>query len=394
MKITKVECLPMMYPYETPIYDAIFKAPHRQAMLVKVYTDENIYGIGEAASFGGPLESTKTVIEQELAPRLIGEDPLNVEKLWRKLYYQSWQHGRGGIVICAMSGIDIALWDIIGKYLKTPLYKLLGGFTTKVRAYASGGFYAEKKGTKEISQEMKSYVDKGYTAVKMKVGRNTTTMNPLEVMPDPEYNYHLAEDLERVESVRKAVGNETRLLVDANAAWDMHTALVMGRQFDRLGVFLFEEPICTDDLYSSAELASALDVNIAGYETEQLVFNFERLISNRCVDIVQPDLSWAGGITECRKIGHMAYAFHKPIALHCFSSAILLAASLQFLCAIPNSGMLEIDQNPNGLREEIVKEPLSIDKNGFISAPERPGLGIELDEAAIEKYLVKNEVTV
>lgn len=390
MKITGIECLPLVFPYGEPIYDAIFKAPHRQAMLVRVHTDEGISGIGEAASFGGPLDSTKVVLEKEIAPRLIGEDPFDVERIWRKVYFRSWQHGRGGIVVCAMSGIDIALWDIIGKAVKKPLYKLLGGYSNRVRSYASGGFYRKDKGVKEIAAELSSFVDKGYTGVKMKVGRNQTSMNPLEVMPDPEYNYTLAEDLERVEAVRKAIGNDIRLLVDANAAWDLHTALVMGRHFDRLGVYLMEEPLCTDDLYSSAALAAELDLNIAGYETEQLVYNFERLVSNKCIDIVQPDLSWAGGITECRKIANLAYAFHKPVALHCFSSAVLLSASLHFLCAIPNAGMLEMDQNRNGLRQDIVTEEIAIDKDGFVTVPDKPGLGIEIDEEAVQKYMVES----
>ena len=389
MKITKVECIPLIYPYEEPIYDAIFKVSKRQALLVKVYTDEGIWGVGEAASFGGPLSSTVEVVEQELAPRIIGEDPFKVEWIWRKCYYMSLQHGRGGIVICAMSGIDIALWDIIGKATKTPLYKLLGGYSNKVRAYASGGFYKCGKGTKEISEEMTSYVEKGYTACKMKVGRNKTAMNPLEVMPDPDFWYDVEEDLERVEAVCKAIGKKTRLLVDANAAWDLQTAMKMGKEFDKLNVYLMEEPVCTDDHYASESLVSTLDLKIGGYETEQLVFNFARLITEHCVDVVQPDLSWAGGITECKKISDLAYTYHKEFAPHCFSSAVLLAASAHFLCAIPNSAMLEMDQNPNGLRTEIVMKPLSIDTNGYVNVSDKPGLGIELNETAIERYRVK-----
>ena len=389
MKITKIECLPLVFPYDEPIYDAIFKAGHRQALLVRIYTDEGIIGIGEAASFGGPIISTQTVIEKEIAPRIIGDDPFDVERIWRKVYYQSWQHGRGGILVCALSGIDMALWDIIGKAAKQPLYKLLGGYTDKVRAYASGGFYKKGKGTAEIASEMKSYVDKGYTAVKMKVGRNKTPMNPLEVMPDPDFNYSIEEDLERVEAVRNAIGKSIRLCVDANAAWDVKTALMAGREFDRLGVFMFEEPICTDDRTGSARLVSELTLNVGGYETEQLSFNFLDLIKDNCVDIVQPDLSWAGGITECRKIASLAYAYHKPVAFHCFSSAVLLSASLHFLCAVPNGGMLEIDQNPNGLRTEIVNNLPVIDKDGFIAPSDGPGLGLELDEEKIQKYLQK-----
>lgn len=387
MKITKVECLPLKFPYEEPIYDAIFIARHRQSMIVRVYTDEGIWGVGEAASFGGPLSSTRQVIEKEIAPRIIGMDPFDVERIWRTVYYQSWQHARGGIVICALSGIDIALWDIMGKSTGKPLYKLLGGYTDRVYGYASGGFYKKGKGTKEIAAEMKSYVEKGYTAVKMKVGRNKTAMNPLEVMPDPDYFLTLEEDLERVAAVRDAIGPNIKLMVDANAAWDRTTAMKMGLAFDELNVYLFEEPLCTDDHYSSTLLTKKLKLKVAGYESEQLAFNFERLIRNDCVDVLQPDLSWAGGITECRRIANMAYAVHKEFSPHCFSSAILLAASAHFLCAIPNAALLEMDQNPNGLRTDIVTQPIQINKDGQVVMNNKPGLGIELNEDMIQKYL-------
>lgn len=388
MRITRIECLPLKFPYDEPLYDALFKAAHRQSMLVRVHTDEGIWGIGEAASFGGPLSSTKQVIENEIAPRIIGMDPFDVERIWRTVYFQSWQHGRGGIVICALSGIDIALWDIIGKACGKPLYKMLGGYSDRVTAYASGGFYKRGKDTAGIAAEMRSYVDKGYTAVKMKVGRNKTAMNPLQVMPDPDFTYTLEEDLERVAAVCEAVGKDVKVMVDANAAWDRQTARIMGEEFDKLGVFMFEEPVSTDDHYTSSLLCRSLKVKIAGYESEQLAFNFERLTRDDCVDIVQPDLSWAGGITECRKIANMAYAAHKEFAPHCFSSAILLAASAHFLCAIPNAAMLEMDQNPNGLRTDIVNNPLVIDEHGQVVMNDLPGLGVELNEDMIRKYLV------
>lgn len=387
MKITKIECLPLKYPLDEPIYNALFIAPHRQSMIVRVYTDEGIWGIGEASSFGGPLSSTRQIIEKEIAPRIIGMDPFDVERIWRTVYFTSWQHGRGGIVICALSGIDIALWDIMGKAVGKPLHKLLGGYTDRVRGYASGGFYKRGEGTKETAAEFKSYVDKGYTAVKMKVGRNKSPMSPLEVMPDPDYSFTLAEDLERVAAVRDAIGPQVCLMVDANAAWDRKTAYIMGQEFDKLGVCLFEEPVSPDDHNGSAFLTHNLNLKVAGYESEQLAYNFEKIISNDCVDVVQPDLSWAGGITECRKIANLAYASHKEYAPHCFSSAILLAASAHFLCAIPNASLLEMDENPNGLRTDIVFDPLEINGEGQIVMNGRPGLGVELNEEMIQRYL-------
>jgi L-alanine-DL-glutamate epimerase-like enolase superfamily enzyme len=388
MKITKIEAIPLIYPYDKPIYDAQFKASHRQALLVKVHTDEGITGIGEAASFGGPLDSTKTVVEKEIGPRIVGMDPLCIEKIWQMNYHMSMQHGRGGIFICALSGIDIALWDIMGQYLGIPLYKLLGGSRDKVKAYASGGFYQVGKGVKEIALEMKGYVEEGYTSVKMKVGRNNNALNPYEFLPDPHIRYTLEEELERVAAVKESIGSTTKLIVDANAAWDLHTALVMGKEFEKLGVYALEEPLCTDDLEGSSILVSSLSVKIAGYESEQGIYRYRELIRNNCIEIVQPDLTWAGGITECKKIAYFAYAFNKELAPHCFSSAITLVATLHFLAGIPNAGMLEMDRNPNGLREEIIKEPIKIDKDGFVRVLDKPGLGIELVDDAIEKYRI------
>lgn len=389
MKITSVECLPLIHTYEKPIYDASFKAGQRQALIVKVNTDSGIYGLGEAASFGGPLVSTSTIVEREIAPLVVGEDPFSIERIWQKVYHRSWQHARGGVVICALSGIDVALWDILGKAAGLPVYKLLGGYSNRIRAYASGGFYSEGKGTEQIAREMAGYVAKGYTAVKMKVGRNDSALNPLEVMPDPGYKYSLDEDLERVHAVKRAVGKDVRLLVDANAAWDLHTAMVMGREFDKAGVYLLEEPVSTDNVRGSAELAAALDLKIAGYESEQLAYKFERLIRERAIDLAQPDLAWSGGFTECRKIADLAYANHMEVAPHCFSSAVNLMASLHFLGAYPNGGMLEFDQNPNGLRTDIMKDLVAIDSRGYVEIPDKPGLGIELDMEAIERFLVK-----
>ena len=391
MKIEHIELYHVEVPLEEPFAPSWipgYPQNFNHFTLIRLTTDEGIVGYGEAASFGGPLTSTATIVEKELGPRLIGQDPMMTERLWKMLYYQSWQHARGGVVICAISGIDIALWDIVGQALDTPLYKLFGGYDNRVRAYASAGFYKRGKGTKEIAAELGGHAKDGFTAVKMKVGRNRTTMNPLEVMPDPDFFYTVDEDLERVTAVREAIGPDVRLLVDANAAWDVYTAMKFGRELDKLNAFAFEEPICTDNLEGSVHLARSLDMKIAGYETEQLAFNFKRLIESQAVDIVQPDLTWGGGFTECNKIAAMAYAAHKEVAPHCFSSAVCLAASLHFLCSVSNPGMLELDRNPNGLRTDIVNNPLSIDEDGFVTVPEKPGLGLDINEDAVEEYRV------
>ena len=390
MKITKVEVTGLSYPTAEPFYNALGGARSRNCLIVRIYTDEGIVGVGEAAPYGGPMVSTYTVIKEELAPKLIGMDPLNVEYIWHKLFFDGYQHSRGGIFVCALSGIDIALWDILGKAAKLPLYRLLGGFSSSVKAYASGGFYGPGKDNSALCAEFRRYVELGFDTVKMKVGRTRTPLTQRLVSSDAEEcTISFQDDMDRVRAVREAVGDRINLMVDANAAWTYPDALKAGRVFDELNVYLFEEPVRTDDREGSARLNAALDTRVCGYETEYLLPAFARLIEGRCVDVVQPDLSWGGGITECRKIAAVAEAHCMECSPHSFSSGVLLAASAQFAAGLCNGGMVELDMTENGLRQGILTEPLEV-RDGRISLSEdRYGLGIELNEAIMEKYRVE-----
>lgn len=389
MKITKVECIPMLYKMGEPMYSGVGKCDQRALLMVRVYTDNGIVGIGEAATYGGPIVSTATVIEKEIGPLILGEDPLNVERIWHKCYYSAFQHARSGIYVCALSGIDMALWDIIGKYLGQPIYKLLGGFRNSISVYASGGFYKVGKTVGDLVKEVRGYADMGFKAVKMKVARTDTPFSLGVFNPSrEECMVTFEQDMERVRAAKEALGSEVKLMVDANAAWSYNEALAAGHVFDSLGIHFFEEPIRTDDYEGSARLAQDLTTRIAGYETEYLCANFARLISMRAVDIVQPDLSWTGGITESRKIATLAAANYMECATHMFSSGILLAASLQFSCGIPNGATVEYDMSDNIFRHGLIKEPFIPNSEGMITLSDRPGLGIEINEDIVEKYRI------
>ena len=197
---------------------------------------------------------------------------------------------------------------------------------------------------------------------------------------DPE------EDIARVAAVRRALGPRAKLMVDVNCAWSPAMAIQMGRALEPYDLYWIEEPVATDDIDGSAMVAAALATPIAGYETEIGLYGFRELITRGAVDIVQPDLAWAGGFSECRRIAAVAQAHHRMVAPHAFAGAVLLAASLHFIASIPNGLVLEFDQNPNGLRDELLKEPIRIDGDGMIRLPERPGLGVELDRGAVERY--------
>src|SRR6266540_71647 len=390
MKIADVRTIPLSYRCEKPYMSAAGVQAARNTLLVEIETDNGLVGIGEAGSAGGPLASTQVVVEQELKPLLMGEDPLLIERLWQKMFQRSRQHGRRGIVMHAISGLDLALWDIAGKIAKLPVYRLLGAYRDKVEAYASGGFYQEGKDVSALADEAAGYIAQGYRAMKMKVGRNPSTQTNLREMlaQHDMCMVSLDEDLARVEAVRKALGREAKLMIDINCAWSPALAIQMGQALEPYHLYWIEEPVATDDIRGSAEVARALGTAIAGYETEIGLYGFRELIIRGAVDIVQPDIAWAGGFTECRRIAALAHAYNLMVAPHAFSSAITLVAAIHLLASIPNGLILEFDQNPNALRQELLREPITVDREGFVTLPDRPGLGVELDPATIEKYRV------
>ena len=390
MFIKNVKALPLTCSMENPIMDSFCYTDQRNLVLVKIETDEGLTGYGEAGSYGGSLLATTTVVEKELKPLLIGEDPFSREKIWEKIYKKYYQHGRGGILIGAMSGVDIALWDLIGKIVKQPVYKLLGSYKNKTRAYASCGFYVEGKGLKELAEEMKEAVSRGFTAVKMKVGRTPSIPNSrLPIVPHGDCcNTSVEEDIERVKVVREAIGNNVDLLLDANNAWDLNTAIKIARAIEKYNIYYIEEPVLTEDREASAALAAATIIPIAGYETAYTRYEFKELIKMKSIDIVQPDVVWSGGITECIKIAAVASSYNLPVIPHSFSSALCLAANLHFVTSIPNGEMIELDINKNPFREELIEEKINIDSQGYINLSNKPGLGVTINEKAIKKYII------
>src|ERR1700692_2531309 len=294
MKITDIRTIALAYKCEPPYASASGVQARRGALLVEVETDDGIVGIGEAGPGGGV---TATCIEKDLKPLLIGEDPMMIEGLWQKMAVRTRQYGRRGIVMNAISGIDIALWDIAGKVAGLPVYKLLGACRNRVEAYASGWFYQEGKGVDGIAAEAEGYRARGFKGMKMKIGRNPSTQTHLrqligqaefcEVEPD--------EDLARVAAVRDALGPQAKLMVDVNCAWSPAIAIEMGRAMEPYKLYWIEERVATDDVEGSAEVAAALATPIAGYETELGLYGFRELIGRGAVDIVQPDLAWSGG---------------------------------------------------------------------------------------------------
>ncbi|MCL5109284.1 MAG: mandelate racemase/muconate lactonizing enzyme family protein [Chloroflexi bacterium] len=390
MRITDVTTLKLAYDCPEPMADAVHYISARRALIVQVHTDEGYVGLGEAGGFGGSAESVEAIILQDLRPKLLGQDPFNTERLWQMMYIPHVQRGRHGLHSMAIAGVDVALWDIVGQATGLPLYKLLGGYRDELMAYASGGFYSESRTPQRLAEEMAGYAEAGFRFVKMKVGRDPSTLlHPLPLTPPADFaNSTLEQDVERVRLVRQAIGPRVGLAVDANSVWTPSQAIKMGREFQRFDVAWLEEPVPNQDVSGSAEVARALDLPVAGYEQTNGLYGFRELAERRAVDIVQPDVIWAGGITECRKIAALAAAYHLPCMPHVFSSGLSLVANLHFVASLPNGQLLEFDRNPNPLRDELFEEPLTLDNRGLVRLPQRPGLGVRLNEATVAKYRV------
>ncbi len=385
MKIIEIKAIPLRW--ESPrMGDALIDVKARQALLVRVVTDKGLEGIGEAFLYGCSLRAGKALLEDHLAPALIGEDPTRIEWIWQKLFWRTVAHGRRGLIMGLMSGVDIALWDILGKAAGMPVYKLLGGYADRVPSYASCGFYAPGKGLDGLRREVERNLQKGYRHVKIKAGRTPKMPgHPLRCMPCTEYGVSVEEDLERMAAARALV-KEGRLLVDLNAAWSSGTIVHYGRDLARCGVDWLEEPTLFEDLEGCARLRRQLrGILVMGFETEQGVMNYGRLLEQGAVDILQPDIGWSGGITECRKIAALGAAQNKPVSMHSFGSAVHFAASLHLAASLPNTEIIESETNENGLRSELLARPLEADGEMSFFVPEGPGLGITLSEAALER---------
>jgi L-rhamnonate dehydratase len=372
MKITNVEALYLRQRQVKKQCDS-----GQDALVVRVSTDAGITGIGEVDSspmavkgaIEGPFSHTITAGLREL---ILGEDPFETEYLWHKMYRQNIYSGRRGIAIHAMSGIDMALWDIKGKALGQPVWKLLGGgfHDKKIRAYASSLFGATPE---ETGLRARRFRDRGFTAVKFgwdPLGRDEKT------------------DIALVREARKGLGDEPDLMIDAGLVWDAKTAIQRARAFSEQRIFWLEEPLLPDDYAGYAKLSRATDVRIAAGEEESERRSFVELMDRGEIDIVQVDLARCGGFTEAMKIASLAADRGLPVVNHGFTTYINVAAALHFLNAIPNSFIMEfVAEEQTTLRDELTRQRFTA-RDGFVDIPVEPGLGVELDENAINNYAV------
>lgn len=340
----------------------------RDAVIVKVTTQGGLVGWGES-HHGRAHSSIAHFVNHALRPMVVGMDAADVAGVWRRIYNsQLASHGIGAGCAIAMSGIDMALWDIRGKAVGWPLYKLLGGGDKPIAAYA-GGVALGWQEPQALAQEAATHVAAGYRAVKLRLGDT------------------VERDLARVAAVREKLGSAITILVDANAAYDLGQARVAIPALDELGVGWLEEPFPAHD-YRNYELARAFGrIAFAAGENHYTRFEFNRLVDDRVVTILQPDLSKTGGITETLRIAALGSAHKLQIHPHSSMTGLNMAATLHVLAAIDGAGYFEADVSRGNLfRDELVSTPFAVDAAGCVRPSQAPGIGVEVNEDFIAAH--------
>ena len=386
MKISSIKSHVLRYELDKELGYSQQYYKHRTAHLVEIETDEGITGWGECFGPGNIALANKYIVEKVIQPLIIGEDPINKEYIWHKVYNLLRDSGQKGMPIQALSGIDIALWDILAKKAKLPLYQLLGGKTnSKIPVYGYG-MMLQKKPVEELCElfkkEANQIKEKKFKAMKMKVG-----LGP-------------KEDLMLVSAVREAIGNNFKLMVDANHAYNRNDALYVGKGLDEMEIYWFEEPVAPEDYDGYKELKEKLKTNIAGGEAEFTKYGWNQLIKNNCIDIAQPEVCGLGGITEYLKVSALAQSNFIPIVNHVWGSALSVAVNLHLLTSLPDmpgglfptKSMLEFDTTEKNIFiTDLAEEKFSIldqvkDKDGFASPLENIGIGINPKKDFIKEY--------
>lgn len=373
--IADVKCHVLEARLSEPFWWSFNQSDTRGSCIVEIIAEDGTTGWGECY---GPARLNAAVIET-FKPLLIGQDFRAGDLIWQTLYNQFRDYGQKGLIVTALSGVDIAIWDLRGKHFEAPIHVLMGGpLRRDVKAYATGTY---RHGTGDpldyIVEEAKGYVTEGFSALKLKIG------------------FDVKEDLALIRAVRDTIGPNVGLMIDANHGYDVIEAIALGRSIANLDIGWFEEPVVPDDLDSYCEVRRGQPVPVAGGECEFTRWGFREVFTRRAIDIVQPDTCAAGGLTECKRIADMATAFGVRYVPHVWGTGIGLAASLQLLAVLPHSPprrtpiepMLEFDRSEHPFRQSIMSRPIEHNR-GIVTIPDGPGLGIEINRAVLKEFAV------
>ncbi|MBX3582826.1 MAG: mandelate racemase/muconate lactonizing enzyme family protein [Rhizobiaceae bacterium] len=385
MKITRITSHVMQYDLPEELGYSQQYYSRRTAHLVEVETDEGLVGWGECFGPGNVAIANKTIVEKVIQPMILGDDAISRDVIWHKVYNLLRDHGQKGMPLQALSGVDIALWDIAGKAAGMPLCKLIGGpHSTRIPAYGYGMMLKRESVEDHVARfrdEAAAILDMGFKATKMKVG-----LGP-------------KDDVRLCESVAAGVAGKGRFMVDANHCYTTSDAFYVGRALDELDAYWLEEPVAPEDLDGYRELRAGLKVNITGGESEFNRWGWRTILENRGLDIAQPEVCALGGISEYLRVLALAHAHFTPVVNHVWGSAIAVATNLHLLSAMPPlpgglnpwEPMLEFDTTHNSFRDDLLTKPLEIQRQvketgGYVSIPDGPGLGVEPDRDFIRNY--------
>jgi D-galactarolactone cycloisomerase len=366
MKIIDVQTIRLRAPIPTEgqVFSRSGVRNARSTTLVRVETDEGISGIGSASGNG---ELIQLIVAKVIKPLILGMDPTDIEAIWDKAYLRGGhkEFGSRGIGVVALSGVDIALWDILGKARGLPIYQLLGGKSReKVPVYATA-LYPEQPA--KVARRARAFAEQGFHGVKIKVG------------------FDLDQDIRIVHAVRDELGKNFTVMTDANQGYSIDVALKAADAFADCGAYWLEEPLFIEDIEGHAILRERGRIPIAVGENLHTRYAFENFIVRGAVDFIQPDVARAGGISEIRKITALASTHKVPVSFHTWGDGVALAASVHLSAALEDCIVMELDYTYNPLREELLREPFIV-QNGYLLPPEAPGLGIELDTNALERF--------
>lgn len=365
-RIASVEARTMRVPLDHPTSFSTRSVQHRDYVLVRVRGDDGVEGIGFCYGGSNAGSLVAHAVRELFAPMLIGQDPFRVEGLWSEMYQESLLQGRAGAVMRALSIIDVALWDRNARALGLPLYKLLGGYHhDRVPAYASGGYYLAGKTPEMLGEELAGYVEAGFSAVKIKVGKL-----------DPK------GEEERIRAAREAIGPDVLLMLDANNAWsDLPTALRYMERYEPYDPYWIEEPFSPDDIDNHARLAEWTAVPVATGEIEVGRWRFKELLDKGAAAILQTDAAVCGGITEFRRIAATAASYGVKICPHWFHDL-----HVHLVASAPNGQFVEYFPDDQVLNfRRLVDRQLEVE-GGDLLLPTAPGLGFGFDADAASRY--------
>lgn len=376
LEVETIDCFGLEAPLDVPFGFSQAWVRRRRAVLVRVETRDGIEGWGEIYC-QVPPPVLVTLVAELLGPLVLGTDPWDREVTWQRLDNATLDAGQGGLVIGALSGLDVALWDIAAKDAGQPVCRLLGGEArSSIRAYATGLYRQPGEDWFEaMAAEARQYVAEGYTTLKMKVG------------------FGLETDVAAVRAVRAAIGPEITLGIDANHAYRAREAVALGRHLADQEIAWFEEPVSPRDLDGYRQVRQQQPIPVAGGEIASTRFSFQQLIDAGAVDILQPDLGWAGGLSEGKAIAALARTHHLACWAHVWGTPVAQATALHFLGSLPETSaladvappLLEWDRTPNPLRDELSPDPPRA-HGGEVVVPGAAGLGVEIDREALRRF--------